>query len=153
MDDGGSEEDPRRDIKAGQEAYLDALITRVQQLLGKAYDGVRDFAVADQLAAIRATLDAFVVRFDQWYSERKLVESGAAERARAKLVASGHTYEKDGALWFRTTEHGDDKDRVMVRANGTPTSFVNGIKVEGAVPFDQFKSVIDAELKKAVAQK
>ena len=115
------------DIKAQQEAYLDALIARVQQLLGPAYAQVRDFAVGDQLAAIRATLDAFGARFDNWYSERALVESGAAERARQKLVASGHTYEKDGALWFRTTEHGDDKDRVMVRANGTATYFGNDL--------------------------
>jgi arginyl-tRNA synthetase len=115
------------DIKAQQEAYLDALIARAQQLLGPAWAGVRDFAVADQLAAIRATLEAFGVRFDQWYSERALVQSGAAEKARAKLVASGHTYEKDGALWFRTTEHGDDKDRVIVRANGTATYFGNDL--------------------------
>jgi arginyl-tRNA synthetase len=115
------------DVKAQQEAYLDALIARAQQLLGPAYAGVREFAIADQLAAIRATLEAFGVRFDRWYSERDLVKSGAAERARAKLVASGHTYEKDGALWFRTTEHGDDKDRVIVRANGTPTYFGNDL--------------------------
>jgi arginyl-tRNA synthetase len=116
------------DAKAGQEAYLDALIARAQALLGpKNYPAVLDFALADQLAAIRATLDAFGVRFDTWYSERTLVESGAAARARAKLVASGHTYEKDGALWFRTTEHGDDKDRVIVRANGTATYFGNDL--------------------------
>jgi arginyl-tRNA synthetase len=122
-----SGEDAGEDVKAGQETYLDALIARAQQLLGPAYAAVREFAIADQLGAIRATLDAFGVRFDNWYSERALVESGAAEKARAKLVASGHTYEKDGALWFRTTEHGDDKDRVMVRANGTPTYFGNDL--------------------------
>jgi arginyl-tRNA synthetase len=116
------------DTKAGQEAYLDALIARAQALLGpKNYPAMLDFALADQLAAIRATLDAFGVRFDTWYSERTLVESGAAAKARAKLVASGHTYEKDGALWFRTTEHGDDKDRVIVRANGTATYFGNDL--------------------------
>jgi arginyl-tRNA synthetase len=114
-------------VKAGQEAYLDALIARAQALLGPRYQAVLDFALTDQLAQIRATLEAFGVRFDQWYSERDLVRSGAAERARAKLIASGHTYEKDGALWFRTTEHGDDKDRVLVRANGTPTYFGNDL--------------------------
>ena len=115
-------------VKALQETYADALIARAQALLGpKLYDTLRDFAVKEQLVAIRATLDAFGVRFDQWYSERDLVRSGAAQRARDKLVASGHTYEKDGALWFRTTEHGDDKDRVMVRANGTPTYFGNDL--------------------------
>jgi arginyl-tRNA synthetase len=114
-------------VKAQQESHADALIARAQALLGPLYDTLRDFAVKEQLVAIRATLDAFGVRFDQWYSERDLVRSGAAERARARLVASGHTYEKDGALWFRTTEHGDDKDRVMVRANGTPTYFGNDL--------------------------
>ncbi|HUR40057.1 MAG TPA: arginine--tRNA ligase [Verrucomicrobiae bacterium] len=114
-------------IKAEQEKYLDALIERVRSLLGARYAAVQEFALTDQLAAIRATLENFGVRFDQWYSEAELVRSGAAERARAQLVASGHTYEKDGALWFRTTEHGDDKDRVMVRANGTPTYFGNDL--------------------------
>jgi arginyl-tRNA synthetase len=113
--------------KAQQEAYLDALIERTRALLGPLYGTLQDFALKDQLAQIRATLDAFGVRFDRWYSERDLVESGAAERARAKLVSSGHTYEKDGALWFRTTEHGDDKDRVIVRANGSPTYFGNDL--------------------------
>jgi arginyl-tRNA synthetase len=120
-------EEQKEQIKAGQEAYLDALIARVRNILGAAYDTVQRFAVADQLAGIRTTLEGFNVRFDQWYSERELVESGAAEKARAQLRASGHTYEKEGALWFRTTEHGDDKDRVLVRANGTPTYFGNDL--------------------------
>ncbi len=115
------------EIKAGQEAHLDALIARVRNILGPDYDTVLRFAVADQLAAIRNTLDGFGVRFDNWYSERDLVESGAAEKARQQLRTSGHTYEKDGALWFRTTERGDDKDRVLVRANGTPTYFGNDL--------------------------
>jgi arginyl-tRNA synthetase len=114
-------------VKEQQEAYVDALIARAQALLGAQYGVMQDFALQDQLAGIRATLDAFGVRFDRWYSERELVRSGAAERARARLVASGHTYEKDGALWFRTTEHGDDKDRVLVRANGAPTYFGNDL--------------------------
>jgi arginyl-tRNA synthetase len=124
--DNANEETAER-IKAQQEAHLDALIARVQALLGERYAAVQDFAVNDQLGAIRMTLMSFGVRFDRWYSERELVKSGAAEKARAKLVASGHTYEKDGALWFRTTEHGDDKDRVLVRANGTPTYFGNDL--------------------------
>ena len=115
------------EIKAAQEAHLDALIARVRNILGPDYDTVLRFAIADQLAAIRNTLDGFGVRFDNWYSERDLVESGAAEKARQQLRASGHTYEKDGALWYRTTERGDDKDRVLVRANGTPTYFGNDL--------------------------
>ncbi|HEX9792440.1 MAG TPA: arginine--tRNA ligase [Planctomycetota bacterium] len=123
----GADEAMGDNIKAQQETYLDALIARAQALLGPRYATLQDFALAEQLTAIRGTLDAFGVRFDRWYSERELVRSGAAERARAKLVGSGHTYEKDGALWFRTTEHGDDKDRVLVRTNGTPTYFGNDL--------------------------
>ena len=114
-------------IKAAQESYLDALIGHARRLLGNAYDTVQRFTLEDQLAAIRLTLEGFGVRFDRWYSERELVESGAAEKARATLKGSGHTYEKDGALWFRTTERGDDKDRVLVRANGAPTYFGNDL--------------------------
>ena len=123
----GADDATKERLKGQQEAYLDALIARAQTLLEADYAKVQDFALGDQLAAIRATLEAFGVRFDQWYSERDLVKSGRAAQARAKLVASGHTYEKDGALWFRTTEHGDDKDRVLVRANGTPTYFGNDL--------------------------
>ncbi len=124
--EGASDEEKDR-VKAGQEAYLEALIARVRQLLGADYATVQRLAVADQLAGIRATLDGFGVRFDRWYSERELVESGAADKARGELRASGHTYEKDGALWFRTSERGDDKDRVLVRANGTATYFGNDL--------------------------
>jgi arginyl-tRNA synthetase len=127
---GGNEfadEDEKARIKAGQEEYLDLLIEKVRLLLGPDYETVQRFAVEDQLAAIRLTLEGFEVRFDNWYSERELIQSGAAERARAKLKASGHTYEKDGALWFRTTERGDDKDRVLVKANGAATYFGNDL--------------------------
>ena len=120
-------ETEKEQVKAGQEVYLDALIARVQALLGARYLDVQRFALEDQLASIRATLTQFNVRFDEWYSERDLVESGTAQKARAQLVASGHTYEQDGALWFRTTERGDDKDRVLVRANGTATYFGNDL--------------------------
>jgi arginyl-tRNA synthetase len=117
----------RDQIKAQQEIYLDALIGRVRQLLGADYEAVARFGRDDQLGVIRATLHQFGVEFDQWYSERELVDSGLAARRRAELIASGHTYEKDGALWFRTTAHGDDKDRVLVRADGSATYFGNDL--------------------------
>ncbi|HUS25181.1 MAG TPA: arginine--tRNA ligase [Candidatus Binatia bacterium] len=123
----GADDAARDAAKAQQEAHLDALIARAQQMLGPMYAAMRDFALNDQLERIRATLESFGVRFDRWFSERELVQSGAAERARAQLVASGHTYEQDGALWFRTTAHGDDKDRVLVKANGQPTYFGNDL--------------------------
>jgi arginyl-tRNA synthetase len=113
--------------KATAEKYLDVLLARTRERLGADYATVQRFALDDQLAVIRQTLADFGVAFDRWYSERELVESGRAAQRRGELVASGHTYEKDGALWFRTTEHGDDKDRVLVRADGSATYFGNDL--------------------------
>ncbi|HVT34056.1 MAG TPA: arginine--tRNA ligase [Nevskiaceae bacterium] len=114
-------------LKKGLEDYLDAVIARCKMLLGNDYEVLRKFAYEDQLGIIKQTLADFGVRFDQWYSERELVESGLAQKRRGELIASGHTYEKDHALWFRTTEHGDDKDRVLVKADGAATYFGNDL--------------------------
>ncbi len=70
---------------------------------------------------VRATLARFGVEMDTWFSERSLVERGDVESALAKLDAGGHTYRHEGALWLRTTEFGDDKDRVLIRSDGEPT--------------------------------
>jgi arginyl-tRNA synthetase len=75
------------------------------------------------LEAIRSTLERTRVSFDRWASERALYESGAVESAIDALRARGVTYESDGALWMRTSDLGDDKDRVLIRANGEPTYF------------------------------
>ena len=72
---------------------------------------------------IEATLERFRVHFDVWSSERELLERGALEAALASLADAGHTYERDDALWLRTTEFGDDKDRVLIRSDGEPTYF------------------------------
>ena len=74
-------------------------------------------------ARIEATLERFGVHYDTWSSERRLRESGAVERALEELRSRGHVYEHDGAVWLRTTAFGDDKDRVLVRADGEPTYF------------------------------
>ena len=74
-------------------------------------------------ARIKATLERFGVHYDTWSSERRLRESGAVERALEELRSRGHVYEHDGAVWLRTTAFGDDKDRVLVRADGEPTYF------------------------------
>ncbi|HEX4753438.1 MAG TPA: arginine--tRNA ligase [Solirubrobacterales bacterium] len=71
------------------------------------------------IEAVRATLTRFGVEMDNWFSERSLYERGEVESALAKL--DGHTYRTDGALWLRTTEFGDDKDRVLIRSDGEPT--------------------------------
>jgi arginyl-tRNA synthetase len=73
------------------------------------------------LEDVRATLDRFAVRFDNWSSERELYERGDVDTALALLEKRGHTYKSEGALWLRSTDFGDDKDRVLVRAGGEPT--------------------------------
>ncbi|HXS33551.1 MAG TPA: arginine--tRNA ligase [Solirubrobacterales bacterium] len=73
------------------------------------------------LEGVRGTLDRFGVRFDNWFSERDLYSRGEVDAALAQLDQHGHTYRSDEALWLRTTTFGDDKDRVLIRANGEPT--------------------------------
>ena len=73
------------------------------------------------LEEVRATLDRFGVHFDNWFSERDLYARGEVDAALGRLDRAGHTYKSEGALWLRTTEFGDDKDRVLIRAGGKPT--------------------------------
>jgi len=73
------------------------------------------------LDGVRATLDRFGVGFDSWFSERDLYAKGEVEAALERLEQRGHTYRTDGALWLRSTDFGDDKDRVLIRADGEPT--------------------------------
>jgi arginyl-tRNA synthetase len=79
------------------------------------------------LAQIRVSLERFGVRFDTWFSERSLHESGEVERVLEVLDSRGETYTEEGALWLRTSSHGDDKDRVLVRSNGEHTYFTSDI--------------------------
>jgi len=85
---------------------------------------VRRFAVHELRAEQDRDLQAFGVRFDVYFLESSLYEDGRVERTISRLVNAGHTYEKDGALWLRTTDFGDDKDRVMRKSDGTFTYFV-----------------------------
>jgi arginyl-tRNA synthetase len=75
------------------------------------------------LDAVRASLERFRVTFDVWFSEESMHRSGAVDRAIARLREQGHVFEADGAIWLRTTDFGDDKDRVLVRSNGEKTYF------------------------------
>jgi arginyl-tRNA synthetase len=87
-------------------------------------DAIRQFAVAYLRHEQDLDLQAFGVRFDNYYLESSLYASGRVESTVARLVAAGKTYEQDGALWLRTTDYGDDKDRVMRKSDGTFTYFV-----------------------------
>jgi arginyl-tRNA synthetase len=79
------------------------------------------------LLLIRSSLERFGVHFDVWFSERSLYDDGAVDAALSRLAAQGETYSADGALWMRTTTHGDDKDRVLVRSGGEHTYFSSDI--------------------------
>ena len=80
----------------------------------------KERALAEKLAALKEDLAAFNVQYDVWFSERTL-HPDKVNAAVEKLRANGNIYEKDGALWLRSTDYGDDKDRVVIRAGGEPT--------------------------------
>ena len=111
-----------------KEEHIDALIDRAKALLGKdGYREVFDLGLNVILDDIRDDLGLFGVRYENWYSERSLVESGKVEAIIEKLKAAGHLYEKGGAWWFKSTDFGDEKDRVVVRDNGQTTYFASDI--------------------------
>jgi arginyl-tRNA synthetase len=85
----------------------------------------REAAYKVQLAQQQSVLETFHTVFDVWFSERSLHESGAVEHALDKLRAQGHVFEQDGAVWLRTTDFGDDKDRVILKEDGDLTYFAS----------------------------
>jgi arginyl-tRNA synthetase len=127
-----------------KDEYVDALIARARELLGpQNYRAVFDTGLDIILADIRNDLEEFGVRYDQWYSERQLADSGKVDAVIARLKQSGHVYEKDGALWFRSTDYGDEKDRVVVRENGVKTYFASDIAYHADKLERGFERVID----------
>src|SRR5688572_21219941 len=111
-----------------KESHVDALIARAKQLLGETgYRGVFDAGLNWCLADIRDDLAGFGVHHDNFFSERSLMTDGYVDRAIATLQANGHLYEQEGALWFRATDFGDDKDRVVRRENGVTTYFASDL--------------------------
>ncbi|WP_345302176.1 arginine--tRNA ligase [Lysobacter hankyongensis] len=111
-------------------AYLDGAAVELdgQQVVGAGdaedYDAIRRFAVAWLRREQNLDLAAFRVSFDVYYLESSLYADGKVEETVRELVAHGHTYEEGGALWLRSTDFGDDKDRVMRKSDGTYTYFV-----------------------------
>ncbi len=111
-----------------RETHIDALIQRTRNLLGQ--DGYVTFfeaSVNSILTDIQKDLSSFGVDFDHWFSEKELEDSGAIDHAIKRLEENGHLYKKDGATWFRASELGDEKDRVVVRENGRTTYFASDI--------------------------
>ncbi len=122
------------------DALLDALIAGARAALGERdYALVADTVLAGILGGIRDDLARFGVVFDRWFSERELVSSGAVPRALETLRERGQAYERDGALWFNAQANGDEKDRVLVRANGQSTYFASDV----AYHLDKFERGFD----------
>ncbi len=110
-----------------KEKYIDAVIYKAKTLLGNSYRKVFDTGLEIILADIEDDLEGFGVKYQNWFSERSLTEDGTVEKALQQLQDQGHIYEKDGALWFRSSEFGDEKDRAVKRSNGDYTYFASDI--------------------------
>ena len=116
-----------------QGAYISDLATKVvkenpqiTQVEGQArQDAFREAAYKMQLAQQQGVLETFNTRFDIWFSERSLHDAGAVEHGVEKLRKQGHVFDSEGAIWLRTTDFGDDKDRVITKANGELTYFAS----------------------------
>ncbi len=121
--------DVSADAPAGdKEKHIDDLIANAHGLLGEdEYSVVFDLALVTLTEVIRVDLQNFGVEFDRWFSERSLSDEGLIEQAIRRLQDNGHVYEQDGALWFRSTNFGDEKDRVVRRDNGQTTYFASDI--------------------------
>jgi arginyl-tRNA synthetase len=119
----------RADAPGGdKEKHIDDLISNARALLGEAdYRIVFDTALDTLVDVINKDLHAFGVDYDYWFSERSLADSGQIDNAIQRLNDNGHLYQKDGALWFRSTDFGDEKDRVVKRDNGHTTYFASDI--------------------------
>jgi arginyl-tRNA synthetase len=111
-----------------KEAYIDALIGRAFELIGAdRFNAIRQQSLESIRDEIREDLMEFGVEFDCWFSERSLSDKGLIDEALAVLKERDRLYEKDGATWFRATDYGDEKDRVVIRDNGVKTYFASDI--------------------------
>lgn len=109
------------------EAQLDALIANAKKLLGQDYAYIHNFVLTEQLGDCRNDLMEFGVVFDTWFSEQSLFDSGGVAHAIGLLEQRNYLYRQDGAKWFRSTDFGDEKDRVVQRENGQFTYFASDI--------------------------
>jgi arginyl-tRNA synthetase len=119
---------PDEPLGGDKEEHIDGLIQRARELLGEDdYLHVFNQGLEEITDNIRRDLAEFGVEFDRWYSERSLYDINEVDKAIARLDAGGYIYEQDGARWFRSTDFGDEKDRVLVRDNGQTTYFASDI--------------------------
>lgn len=111
-----------------KEQHIDQLIERAKELLGDTdYRTVFDYGLSHIKDDIEQDLEEFGIKYQCWFSERAMMETGKVDTAIQQLQDRGFIYEQKGALWFRSTDFGDDKDRVVKRDNGQPTYFASDI--------------------------
>lgn len=111
-----------------KERYVDALIEKMKDLLGEAgFALFHQFGLDSVLVDIKADLAEFGVHFDSWFSEKLLMENGDIAKGIQALQEAGYTYTHEGALWFKSSAFGDEKDRVLIRANGVGTYFASDV--------------------------
>ncbi|HRB20582.1 MAG TPA: arginine--tRNA ligase [Nitrosomonas sp.] len=109
------------------DAELDLLIANAKKILGDDYFLIHQFVLKEQIHDCRNDLQEFGVEFDEWFSEQSLFDSGLVTRTVTLLEEKNYLYTKDGAKWFRSTDFGDEKDRVVQRENGQFTYFASDI--------------------------
>ncbi len=112
-------------VSGDKNAHVDGIIANSKQALGDNYDIFLNAALSEILEDIKDDLNDFGVRFERWFSEKSIADE--IEPVLAELESKGHLYEKDGNTWFRSTDFGDEKDRVVRRANGLTTYFASDI--------------------------
>ncbi len=127
-----------------KEKHIDALIQKAKSLLGdNRYRYVFELALNSILDDIREDLEEFGVHYEEWFSERSLMEKGLVNKGIERLRENDRVYEEKSALWFRSTDFGDDKDRVVQRDNGQTTYFASDIAYH-MDKFDRgYETVID----------
>ena len=122
-----------------KESHIDGLIENSKSILGDSFRAIFQVGIESILGGIKSDLSEFGVVFEKWFSEQSLIDTGLSESCISKLKESQKVFEKDGALWFKTTNYGDEKDRVVVRDNGNHTYFASDI----AYHFDKFERGYD----------
>jgi arginyl-tRNA synthetase len=140
------------DVKFPEDGYAGQdVIETVRNIIGAYQDRLLDmesadrrqimlnFALTEKIDYIKNTLENFGIKYDVWFSERSLHETGQVDLVIEQLKEKGYVYEKEGALWFKSSEFGDEKDEVLKRANGIPTYFAADI----AYHRDKFKRGFD----------
>ncbi|MBX2870270.1 MAG: arginine--tRNA ligase [Acidiferrobacterales bacterium] len=131
------------------DASVDLLVSRCKETLGsEGYQVLFDHGCSALVADIRQDLSAFGVDFQRWFSERSLVTNGSMNKSIEVLEKNGHIYEKEGAKWFRATDFGDEKDRVVMRANGSHTYFATDLAYhfdKGERGYDRLLDVFGAD--------